>query len=270
MDNLMRVQYIVQMKINLFVHVQVIISCGLWASGCQSLRPIANLKNREPFPPPYVECYRRDSAELCFLAADHQGGYGSTHLTIDKVWESFEPQLVILEGFATEKGKSPKYVSRRRRLCSDIHSKKCDEGSYAMVIAGRKDVTFIGGEPSEIQIKDGIIALGRSMNDLLGFYIVRQVPQWKRNGTLQLNDLPKRVDRFIQDYAKMFNERTDFNWIKFKKWFVLKTGRDFVADTITTEDPAPFSGPGTTEVNAISRDVGEIRDAHLMTEITKQ
>jgi hypothetical protein len=265
---------------NIFWRISICLAPSMIMAGCQASVPVtagpppdskysSGLKSKEPFPPPYVECYRRSPKELCFIAAAHQGGYGSTHSTIDKVFEDFGPQAIILEDFETEKAGKPEYLSRRKLLCSDIHSKKCDEGSYTMVVAGRKKVPLLAGEPTDLDIKNRILTLGHSLEDLLGFYTVRQIPSWKRDGTFQQDNLPKRVDMFIQDYAKRLRERTDFDWLKFKTWFALKTGKEFLAEAITTEDPAPISGPGTTKINAISCDVGKFRDAHLMSEIDK-
>ena len=62
---------------------------------------------------------------------------------------------------------------------------------------------------------------------MLGFYVVRQIPEWRREGTLD-------------------------------------------AARINTETSAPLAGPGATNINAIARAVGKIRERHLLQQIANQ
>jgi hypothetical protein len=225
-------------------------------------------EEKEPFRPPYMESYRRGGDELRFIAVAHEGGWGPTHVTIEKAWQELTPALVIIEGIDSDANStSEKIISRRIKLCANLDSKICDEGSYAVDLATRSGVPILGGEPSEREIRKGALAAGFSIDDMLGFYVVRQIPEWTRDGTFREENLSDRVNRFIQDCAGKFGEDTKFDWQRFSVWYKQKTGKEFAVGQITTEDPAPISGPGTTIINAISRAVENIRNKHLISEI---
>lgn len=129
----------------------------------------------------YAAVYKAGTERLVFLAAKHENRADSpTFRLIADAFRAFAFDSVIAEGFATSRGANPP-----RLLQYALESGANAEGFVAggetvPTVLGARDegATLWGGEADDSEIKTRILAQGFSAEDLLGFYVLRNIPQW--------------------------------------------------------------------------------------------
>lgn len=247
---------------------------------CQSsYRPRADLKliapysteaqAREPFEAPYVVRYAKHGKKLTFIAADHENSVDSkTFRTIAHVFEEFAPQMVVLEGFENKGEESPEWYLQHARECESEGYKQCGESSYAATLASQKNIPFVAGEPTDHFILGELRKKGFGTSDLMGFYIVRYIPQWRRQGVLRQGSLERRIERVGSWILKeKFESHETFSWDGFAKWYLEKLKTPFDSGEISTESVSPRVDKTPTFLNRIAHEVGMVREQHLVTVI---
>jgi hypothetical protein len=224
-------------------------------------------QRREKLDAPYVAIFKKGHKELRFIAARHESGAASPTLkTISETFDQFHPQLVILEGFQSSEELSPKwYQNVAQSRCQNLNAPTCDEAAFAAIKAIEQDAAFTGGEPKEAEIWKYITSLGYSTEDLLSFYVVRQIPEWRREGSLEKETkIEAKIDNFIDYYEKIFGAQTGFDYGMFLKWYKSHLRKPFNLNKITTEDTSPRTDGELSTLNRISHDVGTVRERHLI------
>jgi hypothetical protein len=235
------------------------------------LRPFSiRAQSEEPFAAPSVAYYSKSSKHLAFVGATHENDVsGPTHKTVQAVIEKFQPKLVILEGFETFAGPNPSFYLKASENCADANSTLCDEGTYAASLSIKMGIPFIGGEPEETEIKDEVLRKGYALSDLIYFYVLRQIPEWKRDGSFTKNNFQILAENLIRSYARRFKISLSENPSSLKTWYRSKLGKKFDFQKINTEDVAPKTDGEISILNKISQEVGTVREKHLLKLIEK-
>jgi hypothetical protein len=225
-------------------------------------------QKKEPFEEPYVSTYIKQQKILKFLAADHENNIESkTFKTVKALIEDFKPDMMILEGF-TDDESSMSGMIRHSLKCEKEDFQKCGENTYAIILGQKNNIKFTPGEPSEFQIQQSLLKLGYTADDLIGFYIVRQIPQWLRQKNLKPQNIDVQIEQeghWIQ--KEDFKIKADYSWKHFNDWYEKNLGKKFDLGKITTEDTAPQISKNPTFLNKISREVGLVRERSIVLKI---
>lgn len=134
---------------------------------------------------PYGAVFKTDKGNLIYLASEHQTNVNSkTFQLIKSSFEKFSPNLVMVEGI--ERGiANPygKYMPMIEEKCLPISTWKCADPLYSIYLANEAGIDFIGLEPDDENIFNDIIkSTNYTFNDIILYYFIRQLPQYKLEG----------------------------------------------------------------------------------------
>ena len=217
-------------------------------------------KELECFTPPYVVIYKNKLKELRFVAAFHGAGIQSpTFQMIRKTIGLFQPEVVIIEGIPSSLGlDSPLFIEIAQTHFSQ-NFQQSGEAIYSIYLAHYNHFSFIGGEPDHSVIFKKCIELGYSSEDVLGFYLIRQVPQWRREGKLS-QPFERLAEELIKIYQKQL-KLPQYTTNSFYTWHLEKFKCFFDIEKINEETTMPLKLG--TFLQIISWEINIIRDKHL-------
>ena len=217
-------------------------------------------KKLEPCSPPYNVIYKNKLKELQFVAAFHGVGvYSSTFQMIKKTVDLFQPEVVIVEGIHSSLGMDAPCLIKIAKTQFSQDFQSCGESIYSIYLAHSNNFSFIGGEPDEEEIVRGCVKWGYTLQDILGFYLVRQVPQWRREGKLEVS-----FDSLAEEFISVYQERlnlTQYTKDIFYDWYIEKTGCFFNLKNVSEESSMPLESG--TFLQKISAKITMLRDEHL-------
>ena len=129
----------------------------------------------------FAAVYKVGSKQLIFIAAQHANRDDSlTFRLIRDAYAVFQIDTVIAEGFPTSRGANPASVFEYAAKSSARPDGFVEGGETVPTVVGarQENATLWGGEPDDLSIKARILAQDFSVEDLLGFYVLRNIPQW--------------------------------------------------------------------------------------------
>ena len=248
-------------------------SCILDNSKIHSWSKFGDLKQEEL---PYMKTYEGCEKTLIYVAASHGNDAESpTFKMVRSAFDNHAINFAIVEGFPSAYGISDPqlldYAKSVKGTASDA------EAYEAIRLAIEKGAVFQGGEPDEKVIVDAIQKAGKTPVDLLGFYIVRQIPQYIRQNNLETIEDPRldaEIDKLVQNLISETGiDRTELSAVdsavKFKNWY-WETNKMLFKESFRNQDAWPstsISDPRPT--NFISDQVGDIRDQHIVSVINR-
>jgi len=136
-----------------------------------------------------VAVYRRGQAHLIFVGALHENQTDSaTFRMIQHAYAGFDINVVITEGYPTSKGPNPPRLMAFAG--EEARSGFQESGETVPTIAGaiEEAARVWGGEPDDPDIKSRLLAQGFLPKDLLGYYVLRVVPQWVRERKIEMRE----------------------------------------------------------------------------------
>jgi hypothetical protein len=230
------------------------------------------MEKENPFSPPYVAKLEKGEKRVLYLAALHTLGAKDpfetpTFKSIHALVNRYRPRVVVVEGYKTGDELSPPSISKHAAKCEAEKFKTCGEPAFVVLEAKRIGADFISGEPSERFILESVLAEGRVEKDLLGFYLVRQIPQWRKSG--ELKDFDRKAEDLLALYRELFGSSISFSLAEFRDWYRTHVNVPKQLLDVTTDDVAPNSGQGATYLQQISSQVGRIRDRSIVETIEK-
>jgi hypothetical protein len=224
------------------------------------------LSRAQPLPPPYVAEFRSGARSLTYLAVEHeQDGSGKSLGLVKKVVGQGKYDVILLEGFPWSKGMNPNAL--REMASRDGVNDFFAGGEISVAVQGAMSLkkAFYGAEPDDLAVKAALLAAGFTPEDVLGFYVTRQIPQWERDGTL----LQKSFDTAYLNFRDTFGRKLELDAgvlptpESFREWFAKKNGEIFHARDVGTETVAPYVD-GTVFTQKMSAVVGKVRDQHVV------
>jgi hypothetical protein len=128
----------------------------------------------------FAAVYKVGRKRLVFVAATHANRTDSpTFKLINDAYDRFRFDTVIAEGFATSRGANPpsifKYVAENGPRDGFVAGGETVPTALGAV---KNKAALWGGEPDDRAISAAMVARGLSAADLLGFYALRNIPQW--------------------------------------------------------------------------------------------
>ena len=201
--------------------------------------------------------------KLWYLASRHSNQVDQPVFKFIDLVMKKNPDVIIVEGFETDLGLSPKAISESVLTGIKDGFYPSGEPSYAIDLAVKNRIPFIGGEPNDKDIYQQILKAGYSANDLLSFNFIRRLPQINRSGELEKTKIEEIYRGYIKGKAKDFGytEKT-LSFVEFKKWYKKNQGKTFSLDAGAKGETAPIEGPYYTQ--KISLEVTKIRDMNIL------
>lgn len=215
-------------------------------------------------PLPFVAKYRRDEKFVYYLAAKHGNKIqDDTFKLLNKVLSEYKADIFLLEGFESQKGYSPQDIKEWAKSDGDAGFFKGGEAAFATQLALQKKIPFRGIEPSDEEIYQALLKEKFTADDLIHYYFLRQVPQWKKAGTLNISAIKQTYKNFATGVAQKINVATVPTYMDFLKWYKQKNKEDFTIDNVDSEKSAPYY-QGVYFTQKLSSVVGRVRDRHMV------
>lgn len=217
----------------------------------------------------YAAVYKAGPKRLVFIAAKHENNDRSpTFQLIRHAYASFDFDTVIAEGFPTSRGANPprtiKYALDSKAGADGF----VEAGELAPTVVGARDeaAELWGGEADDSQIKALLLAQGFQAEDLLGFYILRDIPQWIRERKIH-NAGDPRLGALVE--AELPRTRVALQlpptvlpgFADWAAWYRRQNGRP-IGQSFVTEETGPLAD-GDFGTNRIAHAVSRARAVHL-------
>ena len=229
------------------------------------LRPWGEgLSNEEPFKDSYVAKFESKGKILIYIASHHATSLKDKVFSlVESNLKRYKPAVLILEGFNPNTD-----FDKQRNKAKECSSNfvKCGE-SFAAIYHAPKTTIIVTGEPPHDEIASCIEDIGYSRQDLLFFYLLRQIPEMKRQGELNTN-FPQQAEAYIQRTAPKLGVNSPKGFNEFLVWYKTQSGKKFLLEDINSEVPAPHIAG--TYFQQLSYQVGLLRDANIVKVIADQ
>jgi hypothetical protein len=202
--------------------------------------------------------YQKPPYQLFYLAARHTNTFDSDTLRlVQKLFqENFD--VLIVESIPYASGVSPIWLLEDAQKGKQRDFIAGGESALAVILAHEKKIPFFGGEPDHKDIYQALKARGYSDVDIIGFILVRQVPQWVREREEPANLIERKGPQFVSNYCRLFSLTNCPSLKELKVWYRGQMGRDLSADVSNEEVTRLKEGKLLTQ--KISSDIGFIRD----------
>lgn len=237
------------------------------------VRPYSyELERRENIPDrPLINIFERNGKRLVFLASHHENKVQSeTFQLVKQAFKTNDVKFLMIEGYKNSRGTNPISFLEYTKKNSKDGFYKGAESSFAAEIANNLGIDFVGSEPDETDILAALNENKIPINDLLGFYFVRQVPQFKRDGSLETKDIQDLYNNFMagtrQELA--LPKINDFTYERFLEWYRKANEKPFDLKSFDNEEAAPIAN-GKYYTQRISHIVSITRDRFIVSLIAK-
>jgi len=196
-------------------------------------------KNEKYPEPPYFVKFEKKKKKLLYIAARHEiGTNNQTAKLIRQVFIDYHPKIVIIEGF--QPNSVNEALEEEIKSCQPKNFKDCGESILSGYLAKKNGAHIVTGEPSDQIIFDELLKKGYSAEDYLGFYLLRQIPQWKREHKID-NNLEWISNLFLKTCLENVKEEGNFDFERFKIWHKDKMNYPFTLDKHNEHTVAPKS-----------------------------
>jgi hypothetical protein len=259
---------------------------GMWGiAGCASIEPVVPqpsklapwttlLKASQP-PVPFVLVYAAGTRRLVYVAAEHDNAADSpTFGLIGEVFAAWPSRAVILEGLPSAwPANAPQVMAMAAQPIDEDGFDPNGETGAAIRGAVASGSQIFGGEPSEADVRLAVKAAGLSDEDLLGFYVLRVLPQLQREGQLAALAGPVATATFERELARSrralglpLTVLPDAE--AFAEWYQRTNGKPI--DAGFAEDEFGPLVDGRWGSNRISAAIARVRDTHLLSVIAEK
>lgn len=232
------------------------------------------LRDKQP-DNPYALVYRSGNAHLIFVAAQHENAvHSATFRLIDEAFRLWPVRSVIVEGTSSALGANPPElmaIAKRSRPNADFDPDA--ETGPAIRNAVKTGARVYGGEADDLSVRDLSRRAEIADVDLLGYYVLRVIPQWTRDRSISRPDDPqleKLIDKQLHRSEAELGLRADVmpDFHSFAAWYRRTNGKQLSAGVEQEESGPLADGPWPT--NRIAAAVSRVRDAHLISQIANR
>jgi hypothetical protein len=216
----------------------------------------------------FAAVYRVGSKRLVFLAAHHANREDSlTFRLIRDAFAAFAFDTVIAEGFATSRGANPPRLFEYAAQ-SVARDGFVEEGETVPTVLGARaeGATLWGGEADDRDLKARILAQGFLPEDLLGFYVLRTIPQWIGERRLDHGGDP-RLQALVEAALARNRETLELpatvlpGYSQWAAWYQALNGGP-IGEGFVTEEVGPLAD-GRFGTNRIAAAISRARAAYL-------
>jgi hypothetical protein len=225
------------------------------------------LRDRQP-EEAFASVYKIGGKRLVFLAAKHDNREDSpTFRLIRDAYAAFAFDTVIVEGYPTSRGPNParlfEYAAQSGGSGGFVEG---GETVPAVLGARQEGATLWGGEADDSDVKARILASGFAGEDLLGFYVLRNIPQWIQERKIDDAGDP-RLQPLVEAALARNREALALppsalpGFAEWAAWYRRLNGVEIGAGFVT-EEVGPLAD-GRFGTNPIAAAVSRARDAYL-------
>jgi len=234
------------------------------------------LEKLKPLEPPFYAEYNLNGKQLVVVAAEHISAVKYPNLlehptlkTIEDVFASMRPEISIVEGIQPGNELNSQNIAKAESCKKSFYLEDCGESFFVINKARESGTSFLSGEPTEQGILKIISEQGYDKKDLVGFYLLRKIPQWKRQKNFKKAEVESLAKEQFDRYRKRIDPNFAFTFEEFKSWYSgrMSTPKDYT--DFANNDPAPHGGLNATYVQKISNRVTYARDVTLLTRINE-
>jgi hypothetical protein len=220
----------------------------------------------------YVLVYKSRQVRLIFVAAQHENAVNSaTFRLIDRAFTLWPIRSVIVEGSSTALGPDPpELMAIATRSHPNPALDPDGETGPAVRNAIKLGARVYGGEADDLAVRDFARRAAIADVDLLGYYVLRVIPQWMRDGSIagpqdpKLNRLvDKQIARSAAELGIPPSVMPEFG--DFASWYERTNGKPLSAG-VNQEEAGPLVD-GSWPTNRIGAALSRARDAHLLKQI---
>ncbi len=238
------------------------------------VRPWRDFHRLRQTRPPYALEYRGCGKSLVYVAAAHSNEPESaTFRLVRAVFAQRPIDFAIVEGFPDGFGTSPVRMIEYARQTQD--TREDGEDLLAVRLAVASGAGFSGGEPMDADVLRAVTSSGMSAADLFGFYVLRQIEQWEREGRISGPGDPglaKQIELVAAEFetntgvpvADLSAVATLDGWMS---WYRAANGVGY-EQGYRHEDAYP-SGANTRATNRMSDEVNDARDRYVISVIAR-
>lgn len=224
---------------------------------------------------PFALVYSAAGMQLIYIAAIHENERDSpTFRLIEAAYALWPVNAVVLEGVASGlPADDPRLLAIAARPGGAAGFDPDGETGPAVRGALGTGARLYGGELDDLAVRDHVRRAGIEDADLLGFYVLRMVPQWLREGAIanladpRLGELVQRQLSHSRDLLQLPAEQMR-DLAAFRAWYARTNGKALAAGL--AEDELGPLADGRWPTNRISAAVAVARDAHLLVVIAER
>lgn len=270
------------MSANAKLHGAIILALALTVVACQSLLEPApekitpwttQLRDAQP-DDAFSAVYAWRGQRLVFVGAKHATRTDSlTFRLIEQAYASFHIDTVIVEGPPYSHGANAErlmnWVETQREIDGFLEG-----GEIVPTVRGARTQGAVvwGGEPDDADIRSRVLARGFELQDLVGFYTLRSVPQWMREQKITSADDSRTIPLID---AELERNRGRLlapagvlpNYASWAQWYERTNGKPFDSSFVL-EETGPLAD-GRYASNKISEAIARVRDEFLLDIITR-
>lgn len=224
-----------------------------------------DVEAKEEFRFPFASKYDDGAKKVYYVAGDHSTGMGPNLKTVKAMFDELKPQAVLVEGMRTEGD-----FSYRRMGVEDFARdgfKETTESPYAMWLAAQEGIPGRGGEPTEKMVLAEARKRGFSEADVLGFFTVRMVPSWRRDGAFrdEAGFRAKALEELADDRRRL-GVKARFGYKSLLDWYA-RQGAEVPLREARYQDMGPEAGDGATRLQKIAFAVDQARQARFNSQL---
>jgi hypothetical protein len=224
---------------------------------------------------PFIETFQRNGKTLIYVLSVHHSPVLFPDAMADPVFKTIQsvllktpPDAVILEGV------DPSQISgflEYARQCAaanyNLAGRACDENAFTAYSAAAAGAQAYTGEPSASASLSVFRGHGYSIQDFFAFWIMNNIPQEKRHGTLSEDKFRQLVDRVVGYENRLLGTPTSFTTEDFAAWYAknMRTPHNYL--DIAQEDTSPNPSPGSTLLHTLSALSTRARDENIVATI---
>jgi hypothetical protein len=217
----------------------------------------------------FAAVYKRGAHRLVFVAAQHANRDDSaTFRLIREAYANYDFDTVIAEGFPTSRGANPASIIKYAADNGANADGFVEGGETVPTVLGARQekANLWGGEADDVDVEAHVLADGFSAADLLGFYVLRSIPQWI--GERKIDDAGDPRLQPLVEGALARNRATlqlpNFvlaNYAHWAAWYSALNRKPIDAGFVT-EEVGPLAD-GRFSTNRIAYAISRARDAYL-------
>lgn len=197
---------------------------------------------------PYIDTFHRKGKTLTYVAATHHSQVqypdalqDPVFKTVKYAFEKSPPGAAIVEGIHPSDLQG--FIGYAKHCAASKYADTyCSEPAYTAQLALAKGAHIYTGEPSARAVLSYFESHGYTINDYLGFIMMRQIPYAKTRSDLNAREMLNTV---IRQQQRLLGTSVQFTVDRFAQWYAkhMQAPRDYM--DLTSEDGSPYISNGS-------------------------
>ncbi len=232
------------------------------------------LEQSRPYAPPYLARFERNGQSLSYLAARHVSTQAQQdvleHPTLRSIRSLLEQEafdLVLIEGLAPGQEASASLLEKAKDCERQSYRTGCGEAFFLVNAARQRGILYQSVEPWPSQIREMLAPQGFSIHDLLGYYLVRQIPQMRRQATLDAVRFRSDAQSLLDQWRRGLGVSEPFALEQFEAWYKRHMPVPANYLDVTADDSAPYGAVVANHAQRISAAVNRVRDQNAVRQV---